>query len=51
MADSDARRTSLNVTAEISATCADGFHEQVVRVITENAAALEFEPGAGFKEH
>lgn len=40
--------TDVTITLEVNATKTDGFDDRVVRTVTENAATLKFEPGAGF---
>ncbi len=42
--------TDVEVTVEISAGLDDGFPENVVRTVTENAKTLRFDPGSGFEE-
>ncbi len=40
---------SVEVTLEIHAEIPDGAPDNVVRTVTENAATLRFDPGAGFE--
>jgi len=42
--------TEVTLVVDISASSEAGFSEQVVRIVTENAATLGFEPGSGFEE-
>ena len=42
--------TDVEVPVEISAGLDDGFPENVVRTVTENAKTLRFDPGSGFEE-
>jgi predicted AAA+ superfamily ATPase len=41
---------TVELSVEISARSDEGYPEQVVRVVTENAATLGFDPGAGFED-
>jgi len=41
---------SVTVTLEIQAQIPDGAPDNVVRIVTENARSLKFEPGSGFEK-
>lgn len=41
---------TLKVTLEIEATSDNGYADDLVRTVTENAVTLKFKPGAGFEE-
>jgi hypothetical protein len=40
----------LEVTVEVIAHKPEGFADQVIRTVTENARTLKFDEGAGFSE-
>ena len=41
---------SVEIVLSIRASNQNGFGEEVVRTVTENARTLKFEPGSGFAE-